>query len=143
MWPDGESRLSIVASPHQICSLYVRAHARVAFLLVTLARRDQQFEGRRGHFQFLHTGDIHLDSPLKVLPGKMGRTATRQAFSKLVDLAIEEQVAFFPLPLFLHGSAALGWLFRQGLSGRNSGSLLRWPCGGIRFLWRRAEIDSL
>ena len=47
------------------------------------------------------------------------------------------------VPLFLHGSAALGWLFRQGVSGRNSGSLLRWPCGGIRFLRRRAAIDSM
>lgn len=51
-------------------------------------------------FQFLHTGDIHLDSPLKGLAGYEGpaaeliRTATRQAFSNLVDLAIEQQVAF-------------------------------------------------
>ena len=43
----------------------------------------------------------------------------------------------------LHRSAALGWLLRQGLSGRNGGSLLRWPCGGLRFLGRRAAIDSL
>src|SRR3984893_5597421 len=47
------------------------------------------------------------------------------------------------LPLFLYGSSALGWLFRQGVSGRNGGSLLRWPCGGIRFLRRRAEIGSV
>src|SRR6202045_1167086 len=47
------------------------------------------------------------------------------------------------LPLFLRGSAALGRLFRQGVSGRNGGSLLRWPCRGLRFLWRRAKIGSL
>ena len=47
------------------------------------------------------------------------------------------------VPLFLHGSTAFGWLFRQGVSGRNSGSLLRRPCDGIRFLRRRAEIDTL
>ena len=47
------------------------------------------------------------------------------------------------VPLFLHGSAALRWQFRQGVSDRNSGSLLRWPCGGIRFLRRRAAIDSI
>ncbi len=35
------------------------------------------------------------------------------------------------LPLFLRGSAALGWLFRQGVSGRNGGSFLRWPCRGL------------
>src|ERR1700730_15397308 len=46
------------------------------------------------------------------------------------------------LPLFLYGSAALGWLFRQGVSGRNGGGL-RWPCRGIRFLRRRAEIGSV
>ncbi|MGJ4903152.1 metallophosphoesterase family protein [Bradyrhizobium sp. HKCCYLS2058] len=52
------------------------------------------------NFQFLHTGDIHLDSPLKGLAGQDGpaadliRTATRQAFSNLVDLAIAEEVAF-------------------------------------------------
>lgn len=51
-------------------------------------------------FQFLHTGDIHLDSPLKGLSGHDGpaaeliRTATRQAFANLVDAAIAEHVAF-------------------------------------------------
>lgn len=52
-------------------------------------------------FRFIHTGDIHLDSPLKGLAGQDGaaaeriRTATRAAFSNLVDLAVEEQVDFF------------------------------------------------
>lgn len=51
-------------------------------------------------FQFLHSGDIHLDSPLKGLAGQDGpaaeliRTATRQALSNLIDLAIEQEVAF-------------------------------------------------
>ena len=51
-------------------------------------------------FRFLHTGDIHLDSPLKGLAGHDGpaadliRTATRHAFSNFVDLAIAEDVAF-------------------------------------------------
>src|SRR5262249_7341868 len=47
------------------------------------------------------------------------------------------------LSLFLHGPAALGRLFRQGLSGRDRRSLLGWPCGGVCFLRRRAAIDSL
>jgi exonuclease SbcD len=51
-------------------------------------------------FRFLHTGDIHLDSPLKGLSGQDGaaaeriRGATRQALTRLVDAAVEEEVAF-------------------------------------------------
>ena len=51
-------------------------------------------------FTFLHTADIHLDSPLRGLsryegvPADEVRSATRTALSNLVDLAIAEQVAF-------------------------------------------------
>ncbi|MCF2523220.1 DNA repair exonuclease [Bradyrhizobium sp. G127] len=51
-------------------------------------------------FRFIHTGDIHLDSPLKGLSGQDGaaadriRTATRAAFHNLITRAIEEEVAF-------------------------------------------------
>lgn len=51
-------------------------------------------------FRFIHTGDIHLDSPLKGLAGQEGtaadriRTATRSAFCNLIDYAIEEEVSF-------------------------------------------------
>ncbi len=51
-------------------------------------------------FRFLHTADIHLDSPLKGLevyedaPVDEIRGATRHAFDNLVDLAIEEEVDF-------------------------------------------------
>ncbi len=51
-------------------------------------------------FKFIHTADIHLDSPLRGLarydgaPVEILRGATRRAFERLVDLAIEEQVAF-------------------------------------------------
>ena len=51
-------------------------------------------------FRFIHTGDIHLDSPLKGLSGQQGaaaeriRTATRVALDNLVGEAIEEQVDF-------------------------------------------------
>lgn len=51
-------------------------------------------------FQFIHTGDIHLDSPLRGLSGQQGpaaeriRTATRTAFEELITLAIDRQVAF-------------------------------------------------
>ena len=51
-------------------------------------------------FRFIHTADIHLDSPLKGLAGQEGsaadrvRTATREAFESLVGLALQEEVAF-------------------------------------------------
>jgi DNA repair exonuclease SbcCD nuclease subunit len=51
-------------------------------------------------FKFLHAADIHLDSPLRGLsryegvPADVVRTATRDALNNLVDLAIEENVAF-------------------------------------------------
>lgn len=51
-------------------------------------------------FRFIHTADIHLDSPLKGLAGYEGpaveciRTATRQAFDNLISEAIELKVDF-------------------------------------------------
>lgn len=51
-------------------------------------------------FRFIHTSDIHLDSPLKGLSGHQGaaaeriRTATRIAFDNLVSQAIEDEVDF-------------------------------------------------
>ncbi|MFT5050533.1 MAG: exonuclease SbcD [Chlamydiales bacterium] len=50
--------------------------------------------------RFIHTADIHLDSPLLSLnryegaPVEAFRSATRQAFENLVELAIEEDVHF-------------------------------------------------
>ncbi len=51
-------------------------------------------------FRFLHAADIHLDSPLQGLerypdaPVEAVRGAPRRAFERLVDLALEERVAF-------------------------------------------------
>ena len=51
-------------------------------------------------FKFLHTADIHLDSPLLNLdkyddaPREEFRSATRRAFDNIVDLAIDESVSF-------------------------------------------------
>lgn len=51
-------------------------------------------------FRFIHTGDVHLDSPLKGLAGQQGaaaeriRTATRVALDNLVGQAIEDKVDF-------------------------------------------------
>lgn len=50
--------------------------------------------------KFIHAADIHLDSPLSGLaaykdaPSEVLRTATRDAFTRLVDAAIEEAVDF-------------------------------------------------
>lgn len=50
--------------------------------------------------KFIHAADIHLDSPLaglaayKDAPADLLRTVTRDAFTKLVDAAIEEAVDF-------------------------------------------------
>ncbi len=51
-------------------------------------------------FRFLHAADIHLDSPLQGLerypdaPVEAVRAAPRRAFEALVELAIDERVAF-------------------------------------------------
>ena len=51
-------------------------------------------------FKFIHAADVHLDSPLRGLaryesaPVESIRNACRRAFENLVDLAIEENVAF-------------------------------------------------
>ncbi|MHC0036998.1 metallophosphoesterase family protein [Pseudoneobacillus sp. C159] len=51
-------------------------------------------------FTFIHAADIHLDSPLSGLeqydgaPAEKIRSATRDAFKNLVDVAIEKKVAF-------------------------------------------------
>ena len=51
-------------------------------------------------FRFVHAADLHIDSPLRGLeadpdaPADRIRTATRAAYTNLVDLALREQVAF-------------------------------------------------
>ena len=84
-------------------------------------------------FKFLHAADIHLDSPLLGLSRYEGvpvdevRSATRTALTNLVELAIEEQVAFVIIagdiydgdwPDFgtgLYFCAAMGRLERAGI----------------------------
>ena len=51
-------------------------------------------------FKFIHAADIHLDSPLRGLEQYEGvpvqeiRNAARRALSNLVDLALDQKVAF-------------------------------------------------
>lgn len=50
--------------------------------------------------KFLHAADIHLDSPMLGLVGRTGamdeavKDCTRRAFARLIELALEEDVAF-------------------------------------------------
>ncbi|MDH5559433.1 MAG: DNA repair exonuclease [Deltaproteobacteria bacterium] len=52
------------------------------------------------NFRFLHSADNHLDSPLRNLerydgaPSDKIRNASREAFEKLIDLAIADEVSF-------------------------------------------------
>ncbi|MFN3202796.1 MAG: exonuclease SbcCD subunit D [Bradymonadia bacterium] len=54
----------------------------------------------QGSFKFIHSADIHLDSPLKGLdryegaPADRIRIATRVAFEAMIDMALREEVAF-------------------------------------------------
>jgi len=49
-------------------------------------------------FRFVHTADLHLDSPLKSLARRDAllaehvKNATREALERIIDLCIEEQV---------------------------------------------------
>src|SRR5262245_39244333 len=63
------------------------------------AGREDIHKGRQC-MRFIHAADIHLDSPLHGLsayadaPADMLRQATREAFSKLVSVAVDERVDF-------------------------------------------------
>jgi DNA repair exonuclease SbcCD nuclease subunit len=54
----------------------------------------------RHRFKFIHAADIHLDSPMRGLEAYEGapvgalRGATRQAFERLIELALREEVEF-------------------------------------------------
>jgi len=55
---------------------------------------------QKSDFKFIHAADIHLDSALHGLDRYEGapvdeiRSASRRAFDNLIDLAIDEEVAF-------------------------------------------------
>ncbi len=84
--------------------------------------------------RFIHSADLHIDSPLRGLdhypgaPVERLRGATRQAFAALIDLALREHVDF----VLLAGDIYDGdWLdFRTGLFFREQ--LLRLQRAGIR-----------
>jgi exonuclease SbcD len=67
---------------------------------ILFAEDVDYFSWELNMFRFIHTADIHLDSPLRGLeahedaPVEEIRGATRKAFDNLVELAIEERVQF-------------------------------------------------
>lgn len=95
-------------------------------------------------FKFIHTADIHLDSPLLGLeryegaPVEEVRGATRRAFQNLVDLALEEQVDF----VLISGDLYDGdWRdYNTGLFFTTQGARLREA--GIRVFLVRGNHDA-
>ncbi len=78
-------------------------------------------------FSFIHTADIHLDSPLSGLsayegaPVELLRNAPRAAFSNLIDEAIRERVDFMVIAGDLYDGAWKDFntgLFFSGEMGR-------------------------
>jgi DNA repair exonuclease SbcCD nuclease subunit len=94
--------------------------------------------------KFIHSADLHVDSPLRGLDGYEGapvqrlRGATRQALSALADLAIEQQVAF----VILAGDIYDGnWAdFRTGLFFRDQ--MVRMTREGIRVYIVKGNHDA-
>lgn len=110
IWCVGASSLMRIQAPYRRLPLYhVGRRRRSAPVLARKRRLRQSSRGAglqlRGRlfvtsFRFVHTADIHLDSPLKGLSGYDGavadriRTAGREAFDALVGAAITAQAAF-------------------------------------------------
>ena len=122
-------------------------------------------------FKFIHTADIHLDSPLRGLEAHEDapigeiRGATRRAFDALIDLAIDEAVAFILIAgdlwdgdwkdyntgLFFAGR--MGRLARAGIkvfivSGNHDAAsqitrAMPWPENVTHFSSRRPESKRL
>ena len=83
--------------------------------------------------KFIHTADIHLDSPLSGLaaykdaPADLLRTVTREAFTRLVDEAIEEAVDFMVIAGDLYDGSwkdyNTGHFFCRGMGRLNKVSI--------------------
>lgn len=94
--------------------------------------------------RFIHTADLHIDSPLRGLsryegaPVERLRGATRQALQRLIDLAIEEQVDFVLIAGDLYDS---DWQdFHTGLFVREQ--MVRLAKKGIRVFIVQGNHDA-
>lgn len=96
-------------------------------------------------FRFIHTADLHLDAPLRALAlrdpdlADAVGAASRTAFSRIVDLCIEEAVAFLLIAGDLwdgeHSSTKTPRFLKQ--------ELLRLNAAGIRCFIIRGNHDAL
>lgn len=96
-------------------------------------------------FRFIHTADLHLDAPLKAialrdvdLAHEVG-VASRTAFSRIVDLCIEEAVAF----LLIAGDLWDGTYSSTKTPRFLKQELLRLHGAGIRCFIIRGNHDAL
>ena len=77
-------------------------------------------------FRFLHAADLHIDSPMRGILSRETRVAdqlrssTREAFLRLVDLAISEKVSFVIIAGDIYDrdwkDYTTGLFFRKGMS---------------------------
>ncbi len=95
-------------------------------------------------FRFLHAADLHLDSPLRGLardpdaPVERIRRATRDALSNMVELALQERVAFVLLAGDLYDGDWRDWGTGQFLIGQ----LARLTGAGIRVVAISGNHDA-
>jgi len=95
-------------------------------------------------FRFLHAADLHIDSPLRGLeadpdaPAERIRTATRAAYSNLVDLALREQVAFVLIAGDLFDGEWQDWRTGQFFAQETA----RLTSAGIRVFCIRGNHDA-
>jgi DNA repair protein SbcD/Mre11 len=96
-------------------------------------------------YRFVHTADIHLDSPLKTLAfrnpelGELIGDATRQSFVKIIDLCLEEQVD----ALLLAGDLYDGEQTSMKTARFLAAQLRRLDVAGIRVFVIRGNHDAL
>lgn len=94
--------------------------------------------------RFIHAADIHLDSPLRGLASRDGaplerlRRATREAFSRVIDLCVDRDVAF----LVLAGDLYDGDAPNMQIAAYLRGELLRLRERGIRVVIEKGNHDA-
>ena len=95
-------------------------------------------------FRFIHTADLHLDSPLSSLAlrnaelGDLVRGATRKALSRIVDLAIGEAVDAVLIAGDLYDGAQTSMATALFLMGE----VRRLDAAGIRVFLIRGNHDA-
>lgn len=96
-------------------------------------------------FRFIHTADLHLDAPLRAIAlrdpdlAQQVGTASRSAFSRIVDLCLAEQVAF----LLIAGDLWDGEYSSTKTPRFLKQELLRLKSAGIRCFIIRGNHDAM